>query len=126
MTLRMYYHATPTENVGSILKHGIRPILNGQHSPEYGQVYCSSNPDAAVRWICLTRPFAAKVSLIPFMGNPEDMREGIDHSPMLTKMLGVSDDGAAYVTGHVEPERILMTIIQEFENPFHTEENSDE
>jgi hypothetical protein len=116
---KIYYHATNSENVKSILTHGIRPILNGQHSPEGGQVYCSSNPDAAVRWICLTRPMWAKVTLIPFVGNPEDMRLGIDHSPKLTEMLGVSDDGAAYVTGHVEPDRFIRQGIQEFDNPFH-------
>ena len=110
MSKRIYYHTTDARNVLSILTHGIKP--------NFGQVYCSTNPDASFRWICFTRPQIEKVALIAFVANPDDMRLGIDHSPMMTEMPGVPDGGSSFTIGYVPPETIVRGMIQTFDNPF--------
>ena len=114
---QVYWHATPYENLTSILGNGIQP--------RFGEVYCSTNIDASARWICFTRQDAEKVVLIPFKANPDDMSLGVDHSPMMTKMLGVDDEGASYVYNDtVKPRMIVFDDIRVVENPFYNKEIS--
>lgn len=109
---QVYWHASPYENLTSILGNGIQP--------RFGEVYCSTNLDACARWICFTRPNAEKVALIPFEANPDDMRLGVDHSPRLTEMLGVPDEGASYVYGQtVNFRQIVFDDIRIVDNPFY-------
>lgn len=109
---KLYWHATPYDNLTSILGNGIQP--------RFGEVYCSTNLDASARWICFSRPNAEKVVLIPFKANPNDMREGVDHSPMMTKILGVEDEGASYVYNDtVKPRMIVFDDIRLIDNPFY-------
>lgn len=109
---QVYWHATPYDNLTSILGNGIQP--------RFGEVYCSTNVDASARWICFTRQNAEKVVLIPFTANPDDMSLGIDHSPMMTKMLGVEDEGASYVYNQiVNPRQIVFDDIRVVENLFY-------
>ena len=114
---QVYWHATPYENLTSILGNGIQP--------RFGEVYCSTNIDASARWICFTRQDAEKVVLIPFKANPDDMSLGVDHSPMMTKMLGVDDEGASYVYNDtVKPRMIVFDDIRVVDNPFYNKETS--
>ena len=114
---QVYWHATPYENLTSILGNGIQP--------RFGEVYCSTNIDASARWICFTRRDAEKVVLIPFKANPDDMSLGVDHSPMMTKMLGVDDEGASYVYNDtVKPRMIVFDDIRVVDNPFYNKETS--
>lgn len=78
----MYYHATPAENLDSILREGIRS--------NFGEVYASLDPEIARRWISMTRRESPEVSVIPFWRDEGDprMRQGADHSPMMLAMLG--------------------------------------
>jgi len=109
---QVYWHATPYDNLTSILGNGIQP--------RFGEVYCSTNLDASARWICFSRPNTEKVVLIPFEANPNDMREGVDHSPMMTKILGVEDEGASYVYNDtVKPSTIVFDDIRVIDNPFY-------
>jgi hypothetical protein len=109
---QVYWHATPYDNLTSILGNGIQP--------RFGEVYCSTNVDASARWICFTRQNAEKVVLIPFTANPDDMSLGVDHSPMMTKMLGVDDEGASYVYNQtVNPRQIVFDDIRVVENLFY-------
>ena len=109
---QVYWHASPHENLTSILGNGIQP--------RFGEVYCSTNLEASARWICFTRRDAEKVVLIPFTANPDDMRLGVDHSPMMTKMLGVPDEGASYVYGQtVNFKQIVFDDIRIVDNPFY-------
>jgi hypothetical protein len=109
---QVYWHASPYSNLTSILGNGIQP--------RFGEVYCSTNLDASARWICFTRQNADKVVLIPFKANPDDMSLGLDHSPMMTKMLGVDDKGASYVYGDtVKPSMIVFDDIRVVDNPFY-------
>ena len=109
---QVYWHASPHENLTSILGNGIQP--------RFGEVYCSTNLEACARWICFTRQDAEKVVLIPFRANPDDMSLGVDHSPMMTKMLGVPDEGASYVYGQtVNFKQIVFDDIRIVDNPFY-------
>ena len=110
---QVYWHASPYENLTSILHNGIQP--------RFGEVYCSTNLDASARWICFTRQDAEKVVLIPFEANPDDMRLGVDHSPMMTEMLGVPDEGASYVYSEtVNPRQIVFDDIRIVDNVFYS------
>lgn len=109
---KIYYHATPYENLTSILGNGIQP--------SFGQVYCSTNSQAAVNWICFTRRTSAKIVLIPFEADSDNMSLGVDHSPVMTKMLGVPDEGASYVSNEtISPRQIVFDEILVYENPFY-------
>jgi len=109
---KVYWHASPYENLTSILGNGIQP--------RFGEVYCSSNQETSGRWICLTRVDTEKVVLIPFKANPNDMKLGVDHSPMLTKMLGVPDEGSSFVYNQtVNPKQIMFNDIKVMVNPFY-------
>ncbi len=109
---QVYWHASPYENLTSILGNGIQP--------RFGEVYCSTNLEACARWICFTRQDAEKVVLIPFRANPDDMRLGVDHSPMMTEMLGVPDEGASYVYNQtVNPRQFIFDDIRLVDNLFY-------
>lgn len=111
---QVYWHASPYENLTSILGNGIQP--------RFGEVYCSTNLEASARWICFTRRDAEKVVLIPFTANPDDMSLGVDHSPKMTEMLGVPDEGASYVYGEtVNFKQIVFDDIRVVDNPFYSE-----
>ena len=58
------------------------------------------------------------MALIAFLAYDEDMRLGIDHSPMMTEMLGVPDEGSSFTTGHVPPESIVRSMLRTYDNPF--------
>ena len=109
---QVYWHASPHENLTSILGNGIQP--------RFGEVYCSTNLEACARWICFTRQDAEKVVLIPFRANPDDMSLGVDHSPMMTEMLGVPDEGASFVYNQtVNPRQFIFDDIRLVDNLFH-------
>ena len=84
----MYYHATPSENLDPILREGIRS--------NWGEVYASKNPEIARRWVSFTRRDSPKISVIPFWRDEGDprMQPGVDHSPMMLSLLGVSPEEA--------------------------------
>lgn len=96
----MYYHATPAENLDSILREGIRS--------KYGQVYASRDPEIARRWISLTRRGSPKVSVIPFWRDEGDsrMEQGVDHSPMMLAMLGYDPNEVGEQASWVSSESI--------------------
>ncbi len=109
---QVYWHASPHENLTSILGNGIQP--------RFGEVYCSTNLEACARWICFTRQDAEKVVLIPFRANPDDMSLGVDHSPMMTEMLGVPDEGASFVYNQtVNPRQFIFDDIRLVDNLFY-------
>lgn len=96
-----YYHATPKSNLYSIMEQGIVSRFDG--------VYCSTSQETAVRWICFTRREAEEIVVLPFdrAEGDERMSIGVDHSPVMTNILGVSDEGASFVSS----ENIPMTDI---------------
>ena len=112
-----YYHATPKENLGSILRMGIQ--MN------FGEVYCSTSEESAARWIMFTRRGCKEVITIPFVRAQGDkrMRLGTDHSPMMTKILGIEEEGASFVsTESIPPKDILIDQIHVWQNPFYSPE----
>ena len=112
-----YYHATPKENLGSILRRGIQ--MN------FGEVYCSTSEESAARWIMFTRRGSKEIITIPFVRAQGDkrMRLGTDHSPVMTKILGVDEEGASFVsTESIPPKDILIDQIHVWQNPFYSSE----
>lgn len=114
-----YYHATPKSNLYPIMEQGIVSRFDG--------VYCSTSEETAVRWICFTRREAEEIVVLPFDRAEGDKRMsiGIDHSPMMTNILGVSDEGASFVSS----ENIPMTdidweAVMIYKNPFYQPELS--
>ena len=112
-----YYHATPKSNLYSIMEQGIISRVDG--------VYCSTSEETAARWICFTRREAEEIVVLPFdrAEGDERMSIGIDHSPMMTNILGVSDEGASFVSS----ENIPMTdidweAVMVYKNPFYSPE----
>ena len=114
-----YYHATPKENLGSILGRGILTC--------FGHVYCSTSEETAARWICFSRRGSKEIITIPFDRPDGDkrMQLGTDHSPIMTRMLGVSEEGASFVsTETIPPTDIDLDNIMVWKNPFcHSETN---
>ncbi len=113
-----YYHATPKENLGSILGRGIVTC--------FGYVYCSTSEGTAARWICFSRRGSKEIITIPFDRPDGDkrMQLGTDHSPILTKMLGVSEEGASFVsTETIPPSDIDLDNIMVWKNPFYSIES---
>ena len=109
-----YYHATPKSNFNSIVEKGIISRFDG--------VYCSTSEETAARWICFTRRDAEQIMVLPFdrPEGDERMTIGIDHSPMMTEMLGVPDEGASYVYGDtVNPRQIVFDDIRIVDNVFY-------
>tara|TARA_R100000479_G_scaffold175457_1_gene126554 strand:- start:280 stop:636 length:357 start_codon:yes stop_codon:yes gene_type:complete len=112
MTLTTYYHATPYENFFSIMEEGIRK--------SWGGVYCSTDMDTAAKWICFTRATSKKIMVLSFKRDSSLMELGIDHSPVMTKMLGVDDDSASFVSPDgIPPEDIIWDDVMIYENPFY-------
>ena len=112
MTLTTYYHATPYENFFSIVQKGIKKNYDG--------VYCSTDMDTAAKWISFTRATSKKIMVLPFKRDSSLMELGIDHSPVMTKMLGVDDDSASFVSpDEIPPEDIIWDDVMIFENPFY-------
>ncbi|QDP51866.1 MAG: hypothetical protein GOVbin4206_33 [Prokaryotic dsDNA virus sp.] len=112
-----YYHATPKENLSSILQNGIEA--------RFGEVYCSTSEETSARWICFTRRGSKEIITIPFSRPQGDkrMRLGADHSPVLTKILGVDEEGASFVsTETIPPKDILIDQINVWQNPFYSPE----
>ncbi len=114
-----YYHATPKNNLYPIMEQGIVSRFDG--------VYCSTSEETAVRWICFTRREAEEIVVLPFdrPEGDERMSIGVDHSPMMTNILGVSDEGASFVSS----ENIPMTdidweAVMVYKNPFYSHPNS--
>ena len=110
-----YYHATPKENLGSILRHGIQA--------HFGEVYCSTSEETSARWICFTRRGSKEIITIPFNRPDGDkrMQLGTDHSPLMTKMIGVNEEGASFIsTEAIPPKDIDLDSIMVWKNPFYS------
>ena len=113
-----YYHATPKENLSSILQNGIEA--------RFGEVYCSTSEETSARWICFSRTYSKEIITLPFSRPQGDkrMRLGTDHSPILTKMLGIDEEGASFVsTETIPPKDIDIDNIMVWKNPFYTKES---
>ena len=51
------------------------------------------------------------------------MSIGIDHSPLMTQLVGVNDDGASFTSNEaIPPEDIDFAHIMVYENPHYNEE----
>ena len=112
-----YYHETPKENLESILQNGIQVKFEG--------VYCSTNENTAARWICFTRMGCKEIITIPFDRPQGDKRMsyGQDHSPILTKLLGVDEEGASFISSEtIPPKDIDIDNIMIWQNSFYTKE----
>ena len=112
-----YYHATSYSNFNSIVEQGI--------ISRFGEVYCSTSEQTAVRWICFTRRDAEKIMVLPFdrAEGDERMSIGADHSPMMTNILGVSNEGASFVSSENIPMAdIDWESVMVYDNPFYTPE----
>ena len=93
MTLTTYYHATPYENLHSIMGEGIRR--------SWGGVYCSTVMETSAKWICFTRPQSKKIVVLPF------------------KRLKSQMDYASFVCAEGIPASdIVWEDVRVFENPF--------
>ena len=86
---KTYWHATPAENLSSIIANGLKPGFGGL-------TYFSDDPVKSAIWMCFTRRDAKEVYSIPFEIEESLMELGIDHSPMMTKMLGIDDEGSSF------------------------------
>jgi len=112
-----YYHATPLENLESISRDGIKT--------NFGEVYCSTNAEAAGRWICFTRMHCRFIAVIPFKRNEHDLsiELGVDHSSMMTKILGVPDEGASFTSSKpIEYDDIEWDDVMFVHNPNYNHE----
>jgi hypothetical protein len=112
-----YYHATPKENLTSILMTGIKA--------RFGEVYCSTDEETSARWICFTRRDCQEIITLPFNRPQGDKRMslGADHSPIMTRLLGVDDDGASFVSSETIPSKdIDWDAVMVYENPFYSSE----
>ena len=112
-----YYHATPKDNLISIMRHGIQR--------RFGEVYCSTNEESAARWICFTRRGSKEIVTLPFnrLEGDKRMKYGIDHSPLLTKMLGIDEEGASFTSSETIPSKdIDWDKVMVYQNPFYSEE----
>lgn len=124
-----YYHATPEENLPSIMREGLRGYG--------GEVYASLDPEIARRWISFTNMQAPKIATIPFWRDEGDprMSRGIDHSPFIFSLLGIdqaegSEKGSWVSNEPIPPQDIFPHLIAEgdkpgvsvYDNPFYNEE----
>ena len=112
-----YYHATPKENLPSIMKDGIQA--------KFGEVYCSTHEETSARWVCFTRMYSKEIITLPFDRPNGDKRMdiGTDHSPFLTKILGVEEEGASFVSSEPIPsEDIDWDSVIVYQNPHYTKE----
>ena len=114
----IYWHATPYSNFHSIVEKGLLR--------SWGGVYCSTERETAVKWICFTRSQEEKIMAIPFKKNPKDMELGMDHSPIMTKMLGVEDDSASFVYPKAIPaNEIMWDMVVIYDNPFYAKKEEE-
>ena len=90
---KTYWHATPAENLASIMVDGLKPGFGGL-------TYFSDDPVKSAIWMCFTRRDAREVYSIPFEIEESLMELGIDHSPMMTQMLGIDDEGSSFTYSH--------------------------
>ena len=110
-----YYHATPYENLTSIMGKGIMatPL-----------VYCSTSEETAAKWMCFTRMGSKRIITIPFDRDEDDPRMsiGIDHAPMMTQLVGVADEGASFTSSEAIPtDDIDFNGIMVYQNPHYNE-----
>lgn len=113
-----YYHATPKENLQSIMKDGIQA--------KFGGVYCSTDEETSARWICFSRMHCKEIITLPFDRPNGDKRIsiGTDHSPILTKILGVEDEGSSFVSSEeIPPQDIEWDSVMVYKNPHYTKES---
>jgi hypothetical protein len=108
------YHATPIENLGSILKEGIKP--------SFGLVYASTDKDTAAKWISFTRMWSKEIVVIAFDKNESEIELGNDHSPMMLKLIGANPEGASYTCDAVAPEEIILKDVWKYQNPFYNKD----
>lgn len=114
----IYWHATPYSNFRSIVEKGLLR--------SWGGVYCSTVQETAVKWICFTRATEDKIMAIPFKKNPRDMELGADHSPWMTRMLGVDDDSASFVYPNAIPaHEIIWDMVVVYDNPLYTQKEEE-
>ena len=116
-----YFHATPKSNFNSIVQKGIIAYFEG--------VYCSTSEETAARWVCFKRRDAEQIMVLPFdrPEGDERMTIGIDHSPMMTQLLGVSDEGASFVSSESIPMTdIDWEAVMVYDNPFYQPELAQE
>ncbi len=108
----IYYHATPYENLGSILANGIRL--------SFGEVYCSGVAQTAACWVSFTRRQHEQIITIPFDTGDVQLPVGVDHSPIMTeKILGVDNATAAFVShSPILPHQIILSDIRVWQNPW--------
>ena len=112
-----YYHATPKDNLISIMRHGIQR--------RFGEVYCSTSEESAARWICFTRRGSKEIVTLPFnrLEGDKRMKYGIDHSPLLTEMLGIDEEGASFTSSETIPSKdIDWDNVMVWQNPHYTPE----
>jgi len=112
-----YYHATPKENLTSIMRHGIQT--------RFGEVYCSTSEETAARWICFTRRGSKEIITLPFNRREGDerMNIGADHSPLMLKIIGAQEEGASFTSNETIPnEDIDWDGVMVYQNPFYSEE----
>tara|TARA_R110000822_G_scaffold115209_2_gene246964 strand:- start:7907 stop:8323 length:417 start_codon:yes stop_codon:yes gene_type:complete len=111
-----YYHATDIDNLPSIMRKGILAVPF---------VYCSTAEETAARWMSFSRHGSKQIVTLPFdreEGDPR-MSIGIDHSPLMTQLVGVDDDGASFTSNEaIPPEDIDFSHIMVYENPHFNEE----
>tara|TARA_R110001632_G_C11187297_1_gene401600 strand:+ start:198 stop:614 length:417 start_codon:yes stop_codon:yes gene_type:complete len=111
-----YYHATDIDNLQSIMRRGILAVP---------YVYCSTAEETAARWMSFTRYGSKQIVTLPFdreEGDPS-MSIGIDHSPLMTQLVGVDDDGSSFTSSEtIPPEDIDFNSIMVYENPYYNEE----
>jgi len=106
-----YYHATPEDNLMSILTEGIKPGADGL-------VYASKDPELSARWVSMTRRDSPRIANIPFWRDEGDPRigPGLDHSPMLVNMLMGQDykpgEGDAVVSREPIPREDVLPNME--------------
>ena len=72
--MRYMYHATPKENLNSILEHGLRPGIDGC-------VYLCEQPKEAIRFLLVKQPEVIVVFEIAISDEDEArIKESFDHS----------------------------------------------
>ena len=93
------YHATDSENIDSILKHGILAKFEG--------VYLTDSIESAVRWVGIRFLGTDKeIAVIKVKISKKEVEEGCDHSPLMIKIFGV---GKSYL----HPKNITTDKIVE-------------
>ena len=110
---KTYWHATPKENLTSIISNGLKPGFDGVS-------YFSDDPVKCALWMSFCRRDAKEIIAIPFEIEESKMSLGMDHSPMMTQMLGIDDEGSSFTYSGVLKFRDHCDIseIRMFDNTF--------